>query len=130
MPSQPRKLPMSWAASKAARPAEDDPASLLCAGEWVAQRGRGCPIPGDTQDQAGQGSEHPGLAVGDPVHCRGVGLDGLEWPFRLKGFYGSMILCHPLGMQLPTHKVREHLSDGLLLARLVHCSIYFCLLTL
>jgi len=29
---------------------------------------------GDIQDQAGQGSEQPDLAVGVPVHCRGVGL--------------------------------------------------------
>jgi len=36
----------------------------------VAQRGVGCPIPGDTQGQAGQGSEHLNLSVGVPVHCR------------------------------------------------------------
>ena len=43
----------------------------------VAQRGGGCPIPGDTQGQTGQGSEQSNLAVSAPVHCRGVGLDGL-----------------------------------------------------
>ena len=43
----------------------------------VAQRGDGCSVPGDIQGQAGQGSEHPDLAVGVPVHYRGVGLDGL-----------------------------------------------------
>ena len=43
----------------------------------VAQRRGGCPIPGDVQCQAGWGSEQPDLAVGVPVHCRGVGLDGL-----------------------------------------------------
>ena len=43
--------------------------------EQVAQRGGGCPTPGDTQGQAGWGAEQPDLAVGDPVHCRGVGLD-------------------------------------------------------
>jgi len=42
--------------------------------ERVAQR---CPIPGHMQDQAGQGSEHPALAVGVLVHCRAVGLDDL-----------------------------------------------------
>ena len=34
-------------------------------------------VPRNTQGQAGQGSEHPDQAVGVPVHCRGVGLDGL-----------------------------------------------------
>ena len=43
----------------------------------VAQRGGGCPIPGDTQGQAGWGSEQPDVAVGVPVHCREVGLDVL-----------------------------------------------------
>jgi len=43
----------------------------------VAQRGGGCPIPGSTQDQAGQSSEQPDAAVGVSVHCREVGLDGL-----------------------------------------------------
>ena len=31
-------------------------------------------IPGDIQGQAGRGSEQPDLAVGVPVHCRGIGL--------------------------------------------------------
>ena len=39
-----------------------------------AQRGGGCPISGDIQVQAGWGSEQPDVAVGVPVHCRGVGL--------------------------------------------------------
>ena len=43
----------------------------------VAQRDGGSPVLRDTQDQAGWGSEQPNLAVGVPVHCRGVGLDGL-----------------------------------------------------
>ena len=34
-------------------------------------------VPGDTQGQAGQGSEHPNLAVDVPVHCREIGLDYL-----------------------------------------------------
>jgi len=34
-------------------------------------------VSGDIWGQAGRGSEHPNLAVGVPVHCRGVGLDGL-----------------------------------------------------
>ena len=45
--------------------------------EWVAQRGDGHPVHGDTQCQARQDSEQPVLAVGVPVHCRGFGLDGL-----------------------------------------------------
>ena len=39
--------------------------------EQVAQRYRGCPIPGDIQGQAGQGSEQPGLVVGNPARGRG-----------------------------------------------------------
>ena len=51
--------------------------------------GTGCPergwipIPGDIQGQAGQ-AEQPDLAVGVPVHCKGVGPDGLLRPFQLK----------------------------------------------
>ena len=45
--------------------------------EQVAWRGGGSLIPGDAQGQAGQGSEQPDLAVGVPVHCRGVGVDQL-----------------------------------------------------
>uniref|UniRef100_A0A8V0Y7Y2 Peptidase S1 domain-containing protein n=1 Tax=Gallus gallus TaxID=9031 RepID=A0A8V0Y7Y2_CHICK len=33
----------------------------------VAQRGGGCPIPGDTQGQAGRGSKQPDLPVGVPA---------------------------------------------------------------
>ena len=40
-------------------------------------RDGGCPVPGDIQGQAGQGSEQSDLSVGVPVHCRGVGLDDL-----------------------------------------------------
>lgn len=42
----------------------------------VTQTG-GCPIPGDIESQAGQSAEQPVLAVGVPVHCRGVGLGDL-----------------------------------------------------
>jgi len=42
--------------------------------EQVAQRGSGSPISGDTQGQAGQSSEQPGLARGIPVRCGRVGL--------------------------------------------------------
>mgnify|MGYP001852240699 CR=1 FL=1 len=45
--------------------------------EQFAQRGGGWPVPGDIQDQVGPGSEKPDLAVGVPVHFRGVGLDDL-----------------------------------------------------
>ena len=52
--------------------------------EQLAQRGGGYRIPGDTRGQAGWGSEQPDGAVGVPVRCRGVGLDGLLWPFQLE----------------------------------------------
>jgi len=42
-----------------------------------SQKGGRCPIPGDSQGQAGQGCEHTDLAVGVSGHCRQVGLDGL-----------------------------------------------------
>jgi len=45
--------------------------------EQIAQRGGGCPVPGDIQGQAGSGSEQAVLAVGAPVHCREVGLDDI-----------------------------------------------------
>jgi len=45
--------------------------------EQIAQRSSGGPIPGNIQDQAGQGSEQPGLVEDIPAHCRGVGLDDL-----------------------------------------------------
>jgi len=40
------------------------------AAQKANQRGAGCSIPGDIQDQAGWGSECPDLAVGVLVHCR------------------------------------------------------------
>ena len=40
--------------------------------EQVAQGGCGCPIPEGIQSQAGCGSGHPGLVVGNPAHSRGV----------------------------------------------------------
>ena len=45
--------------------------------EQVAQRGGRCPIPGNIQDQAGQGFEQPDLVEDVPAHCRGVGRDDL-----------------------------------------------------
>lgn len=50
-----------------------------------AQKDGGCHVSGDIQNQSGWGFEQPDVALGIPVHCRGVGLDGL-W-------------------SLPTHKV-------------------------
>jgi len=44
-----------------------------CLLEQVARRDGGCPIPGNTEGQAGQCSEHPDGAVGVPVPWRGVG---------------------------------------------------------
>ena len=43
----------------------------------VAQRGGGCPIPGDIHGQAGLASEQSDLAVGIHVHCWRVGPDDL-----------------------------------------------------
>jgi len=43
----------------------------------AAKRVDGCPIPGDIQGQAGQGSEQCDPAVGVPVQCKGAGLDNL-----------------------------------------------------
>ena len=43
----------------------------------VAQRGGGCPVPGDIQDQAGSGTEQSDVAVDAPVHCSGVRLGDL-----------------------------------------------------
>jgi len=40
-------------------------------------RGGGGPIPGNIQDQAGQGSEQPDLVSGVCARCGGVGLDDL-----------------------------------------------------
>ena len=45
--------------------------------EQVAQRGSGCPDPGDTQGQAGWGTEQADVAVGVPFHCRRVVLSDL-----------------------------------------------------
>ena len=49
-------------------------------GETLAQVSQGgcrCPIPGNIQGQAGQGSEQHGLVEDVPAHCRGVGLVAL-----------------------------------------------------
>jgi len=43
----------------------------------VAQRGSGCPIPGNIQGQVGWGSEQPDLGEDVPAHCRRGGLDNL-----------------------------------------------------
>jgi len=45
--------------------------------EQVAQRSGRCPIPGNIQGQAEQGSEQPDLVEDVPAHCRGIGLDDL-----------------------------------------------------
>mgnify|MGYP001857133723 CR=1 FL=1 len=48
--------------------------------EQVARRGGGCLIPGDTQGQAERCSQQHDVAVGVPVHCRGVGLGERSLP--------------------------------------------------
>jgi len=59
--------------------------------EQVAQGGCGCPIPGGIPGQAGCGSGHPGLVVGDPAHSRGLELDEHCGPFQPGPSYDSMI---------------------------------------
>jgi len=63
----------------------------------VAQSGGGCPISGDIQGQAGQGSEHPDLAAGVSIHCRGVGL---RWPFRVPSNSNHPVILVITGQQL------------------------------
>jgi len=43
----------------------------------VAQRCGGSAVPAGIEGHVGRGSEHPDLAVGVPVLCRGVGLHDL-----------------------------------------------------
>ena len=43
----------------------------------VAQRGGGCPVPGNVQGQVGRHSEQPDPVEDVPAYGRGVGLDGL-----------------------------------------------------
>ena len=50
----------------------------------VDQSGGGCPIPGDTHDQAGCASEHCDLAVGIPVHCRELNKMVFKGSFQLR----------------------------------------------
>ena len=42
-----------------------------------SQRGGRCPIPKNTQGQAGRGCEQPDLVEDLSAYCRGVGLDAL-----------------------------------------------------
>ena len=65
--------------------------------EQVAQRGGGCPIPGDVQGQAGWGSERPDWAVDVPVHHRELDKMALNGPLQLKWFW----LCVSATTQLP-----------------------------
>lgn len=45
--------------------------------EQVAQRGGGCPVPGNSQGQVGQDSEQPDLGENFPALCRVMRLPGL-----------------------------------------------------
>ena len=64
--------------------------------DQVAWRDGRCPIPGNVEDQVGQGSEQPGLVVDVPAHC------AFKGPFQVKLFCDSKIntqsmyhlLCH------------------------------------
>ena len=44
---------------------------------WKKLPRGGCSASGDIQGQTGRTFEQPDLAVGDPVHQQGVGLDDL-----------------------------------------------------
>ena len=66
-------------------------------GEELAQvvHGGGCPIPGDSQGQDGQGYEQSDRAVGVPVHCQ---KSWTRWLLRVPSKSNdseSMVLCHP-----------------------------------
>ena len=64
----------------------------------IAQRDGGCPVHGDTQGQAGCGSEQPGLGFGDPAHSRGVETGWALLSFSTQAilwFYDSMIWLDP-----------------------------------
>jgi len=45
--------------------------------EQVAKRGCRCPIPGNIEGQAGQGSEQPYSVEDGSAHCRWIGLSDL-----------------------------------------------------
>ena len=58
--------------------------------EQFAQRGCGCPLPGDVQGQAGWGFEQPGLVGGVPSNSRELELDDPKHPFQPKPYYDSI----------------------------------------
>ena len=64
--------------------------------EQVAQTVSESPILGDIQSWAGWDSEHPDVAVGVPVHHRGIGdvKMTLKCPFQLKRSYDSMVALY------------------------------------
>lgn len=53
-------------------------------GKTLAQRGGGCPIPGNIQGWVGWSSELCGLGEGIPVHDTGLEQDGFEGSFQPK----------------------------------------------
>jgi len=97
----------------------------------VAQRGSGCPVPGDIQGQAGWDSEHPDRAVGVPVHCRAVEPDGLS------NSNGSVILWNaaPPKANLPDVRgsvapanLQNYLPSSLLnYTKAIICNVMLCL---
>ena len=56
----------------------------------AAQRGGGCPIPGNTQGQVRGGSGQPDPGEDVPAHCRGLGWMAFRGPFQPKPFCDSM----------------------------------------
>ena len=76
---------------------------ILEGGETLAQdaqRGGRCPVPGDIQDQAGWGSEHPDPVEAVPARCRGVGWVASEGPFPPRPFCDSVILIQLLSQSV------------------------------
>ena len=58
----------------------------------AAQRGGGCPVPGDTQGQAGWDSEHLMELWVSPFTVEELDQMAFKSAFQLKWFYDSMII--------------------------------------
>lgn len=76
-------------------------------GKTLAQRGEGCPIPGNIQGWVGWSSEQCGLWEGIPIHDRGLEQGDFEGFFQSKPlcdlFYDSMKVVRGSQNQLGGH---------------------------
>ena len=100
--------------------------------EQVAQGGCGCPIPGGIQGQAGCGSGHPGLLVGDPAHSRVLELDEHCGPFQPRPFYDSFLTDPFSGKHLSVFSVDGKelpISTTPNFVALCSCRFRLCILT-